>query len=73
MYIDLSGWSPKYFPDNLVRYTNTILKDKMLFGSDFPLITPDRWMQDFDTLPIKDEVKPKVMKLNAAKLLGLLG
>ena len=69
----LSGWSPKYFPDNLVRYTNTILKDKMLFGSDFPLITPDRWMQDFDTLPIKDEVKPKVMKLNAAKLLGLLG
>ena len=72
VYIDLSGWSPKYFPENLVRYTNTILKDKMLFGSDFPLITPERWMRDFDTLPIKDEVKPKVMKLNAAKLLGLL-
>jgi hypothetical protein len=72
VYIDLSGWSPKYFPDNLVRYTNTILKDKMLFGSDFPLITPERWMRDFETLPIKDEVRPKVMKLNAAKLLGLL-
>ena len=72
VYIDLSGWSPKYFPENLVRYTNTILKDKMLFGSDFPLITPDRWMRDFETLPIKDEVKPKVMKLNAAKLLGLI-
>jgi predicted TIM-barrel fold metal-dependent hydrolase len=72
VYIDLSGWSPKYFPENLVRYTNTILQDKMLFGSDFPLITPDRWMQDFATLPIKDAVKPKVMKLNAAKLLGLL-
>lgn len=72
VYIDLSGWSPKYFPENLVRYTNTILQDKMLFGSDFPLITPERWMKDFATLPIKDEVKPKVMKLNAAKLLGLL-
>jgi predicted TIM-barrel fold metal-dependent hydrolase len=71
VYIDLSGWSPKYFPENLIRYTNTILKDKMLFGSDFPLITPDRWMKDFDALPIKDEVRPKVMKLNAAKLLGL--
>jgi hypothetical protein len=71
VYIDLSGWSPKYFPDNLVRYTNTILRDKMLFGSDFPLITPDRWIQDFETLPIKDDVRPKVMKLNAAKLLGL--
>ena len=71
VYIDLSGWSPKYFPENLVRYTNTLLQDKMLFGSDFPLITPDRWMKDFDALPIKDEVRPKVMKLNAAKLLGL--
>ena len=40
VYIDLSGWSPKYFPENLIRYTNTQLKHKMLFGSDFPLITP---------------------------------
>jgi predicted TIM-barrel fold metal-dependent hydrolase len=71
VYIDLSGWSPKYFPENLIRYTNTLLKDKMLFGSDFPLITPDRWIKDFEALPIKDEVRPKVMKLNAAKLLGL--
>lgn len=71
VYIDLSGWSPKYFPEILVRYTNSILQDKMLFGSDFPLITPERWMSDFDTLPIKDTVKPKVMKFNAAKLLGL--
>ncbi len=72
VYIDLSGWSPKYFPDILVRYTNTLLQNKMLFGSDFPLITPDRWISDFDNLPIKDEVRPKVMKTNAAKLLGLI-
>ena len=50
VYIDLSGWSPKYFPENLVRYTNTQLKHKMLFGSDFPLITPDRWLADFEKL-----------------------
>ena len=48
VYIDLSGWSPKYFPANLVQYANTLLKDKMLFGSDFPLITPDRWLADFE-------------------------
>ena len=51
VYIDLSGWSPKYFPENLIRYTNTLLKHKMLFGSDFPLITPDRWLSDFEQLP----------------------
>ena len=50
VYIDLSGWSPKYFPENLIRYTNTQLKHKMLFGSDFPLITPDRWLRDFEKL-----------------------
>ncbi len=40
VYIDLSGWSPKYFPPQLVRYANTLLKHKVLFGSDFPLISP---------------------------------
>ncbi len=71
VFIDLSGWSPKYFPANLIQYTNTQLKHKMLFGSDFPLITPDRWLADFEKLPIKDEVRPLVLKHNAAKLLGL--
>ncbi len=71
VYIDLSGWSPKYFPENLIQYTNTQLRHKMLFGSDFPLITPDRWLADFEKLPIRDEVRPLVLKENAARLLGL--
>ena len=71
VYIDLSGWSPKYFPEILVRYTNTLLKEKMLFGSDYPLITPDRWLADFEKLEIRDEVRPLVLKENAARLLGL--
>ena len=71
VYIDLSGWSPKYFPEILVRYVNGLLKHKMLFGSDFPLITPDRWLSDFEKLPIKDEVRPLVLKENAVRLLGL--
>ena len=71
VYIDLSGWSPKYFPENLIQYTNTRLRTKMLFGSDFPLITPDRWLSDFEQLPIRDEVRPLVLKENAARLLRL--
>jgi hypothetical protein len=53
VYIDLSGWSPKYFPPILVRYINSILQDKMLFGSDWPVITPDRWLADFAKLDIR--------------------
>jgi predicted TIM-barrel fold metal-dependent hydrolase len=71
VYIDLSGWSPKYFPEILVQYINTRLRDKMLFGSDFPLITPERWLADFEKLPIRDEVRPLVLKDNAIRLLKL--
>ena len=71
VYIDLSGWSPKYFPPILVQYANTLLKDKILFGSDYPVITPERWMADFDKLDIKPEVRPKILKENAARLLNL--
>ena len=71
VWIDLSGWSPKYFAPQLVSYANTQLKSKVLFGSDFPLITPDRWLSDFEQAPFKDEVRPLVLKENAARLLGL--
>lgn len=73
VYIDLSGWSPKYFPEILIQYVNTRLRDKMLFGSDYPLITPDRWLADFEKLPIRDEVRPLVLKENAARLFKLAG
>jgi len=66
-WIDLSGWSPKYFPANLVQYA----KDRVLFGSDYPAITPDRWMADFEKLAVKPEVRPMILKENAIRLLGL--
>jgi len=71
VYIDLSGWSPKYFPPILVQYANTLLKDKIMFGSDYPVMAPERWMEDFEKLPIKPEVRPKILKENAARVLGL--
>ena len=71
VYIDLSGWSPKYFPPILVQYANTLLKDKVLFGTDFPMLTPDRWRRDLDQTSIRDEIKPALYKHNAARLLNL--
>jgi uncharacterized protein len=71
VYIDLSGWSPKYFPPNLIQYANTLLREKVLFGSDFPALTPDRWLRDFEGLNMKPEVRPLILKENAVRLLGL--
>ena len=69
VFIDLSGWSPKYFSPTLIQYANTVLKEKMLFGSDFPFITPDRWLADFEKIAIRDDVRPLILKENAARLL----
>ncbi len=71
VYIDLSGWSPKYFSPTLVQYAGSLLKHKVLFGTDFPVLTPERWMADFENLAIKPEVRPLIMKENAARLLRL--
>lgn len=71
VYIDLSGWSPKYFPESLVRQSNNVLSRKVLFGTDFPLITAEKWMKAFAELPLKDEVRPGILKDNAVRLLGL--
>lgn len=71
VYIDLSGWSPRYFPKILVQYANSILRHKVMFGSDWPAIMPDRWLADFEKIDIKPEVRPLILKENAAKLLGL--
>ena len=71
VYIDLSGWSPKYFPPELVHHANTLLKNKVMFGSDYPFLTPERWLADFDKAGFRDEVKPGIMLHNAAAVLGL--
>ncbi|WP_405953403.1 amidohydrolase family protein [Streptomyces prunicolor] len=72
VYIDLSGWSPRLFPPVLVQYVNTVLRDKVLFGSDFPVITPERWLRDLEKTEIKPELYPRILKDNAARLLGLV-
>ena len=72
-WIDLSGWSPKYFPESLVRAASTFLKERVLFGSDYPMISPERWMTDIEQTALKPEALPGILKGNAARLLGLDG
>jgi hypothetical protein len=69
--IDLSGWSPKRFPPSLVKAMSTSLKGQTLFGSDFPLITPDRWLADFAALGLEPDVRSAILKDNALRILGL--
>ena len=71
VFLDLSGWLPRYIPDALIRETNTRLQEKVFFGSDYPYIQPDRWLRDFEELPLRDEVRPKLLLENARRVLKL--
>jgi len=71
VYIDLSGWAPKYFPPQLVQQVNSLLQDKALFGSDWPVIGVERWMTEFQQLDFKPEVRKKILLDNAKKLFKL--
>ncbi|MGI8551669.1 MAG: amidohydrolase family protein [Dehalococcoidia bacterium] len=71
VFMDLSGWSPKYFSPLLIQYANTIAQDKVMFGSDYPALTPERWLRDFESMPFTDAVRPKIFLENARRLLQL--
>jgi predicted TIM-barrel fold metal-dependent hydrolase len=70
-YVDLSGWSPKYFPPQLVRALSRQLKTKALFGTDHPYITLERWRRDFESLDIDPAIMLMILKDNAVRVLGL--
>jgi predicted TIM-barrel fold metal-dependent hydrolase len=72
VFMDLSGWSPKYIPKVIIDEARSRLQDRILFGSDYPFIAPSRWLADFDTLEgFSIEVRQKILHDNAARLLKL--
>ncbi|SMG34603.1 hypothetical protein SAMN06295981_2153 [Corynebacterium pollutisoli] len=73
VFIDLSGWRPKYFPESLVRFASNALSRKLLFATDYPMISPEVWLGDFQKLEVKEEVHPRIMKENALHVLGVKG
>ncbi len=71
VYIELSGWSPRYYPEELMREIGGRLQDRTLFGSDYPFIKPVRVLEELDALSLKPEAKVKILRENAARLLKL--
>lgn len=71
VFLDLSGYSPKYIPPQYIQFANTLLQDQMVFGSDYPFIPPERWLADFEQAGFRTEVHEKILLLNARRALGL--
>jgi uncharacterized protein len=71
VYNDLSGWLPKYIPPALLNEAAGRLNHKFLFGSDYPFITPERWLAQFDGLEgWSDEARQNVLWRNGQGVLA---
>ena len=71
VYIDISGWSPRRIPPEVIRELRGRLSGQFLWGSDYPLLTPERGLAEFDELDVPSEVARAVLYDNAARVLGL--
>jgi hypothetical protein len=70
---ELHGWSPKYYSDSLKREIPRRLKEKVMFGADYPLLKYERLMSDWRELGYGEEILAKVFTGNARALFGLAG
>jgi uncharacterized protein len=68
---ELSGWAPRYFPDSVKRDVRGRLKDKIMFGSDYPSLPYERILREWAELGYSDDVLDRVYHLNAERILGL--
>jgi uncharacterized protein len=71
VYWEISGWAPKYFPESLKRDIRGRLRDKVMFGSDYPSMPYDRILREWDELGYSEEVLNGVFHANAERVLGL--
>ncbi len=68
---ELHGWTPKYFTPSLKHDIPRRLKNRIMFGADYPLFTYERLVDDWRALGYDENVLGKVMTGNAARLFGL--
>jgi len=71
VYIDISGWSPRRIPAELVRELRGRLSEQFLWGSDFPFLAPERCLAELDSLDLPGPVRDRLLHENASRILGL--
>ena len=68
VYIDTSAYLPRYYPPQLLHFMNTYGSDKVLFGTNFPMLALEKCAEQARALDLKPEVKRKFLRENALRL-----
>jgi predicted TIM-barrel fold metal-dependent hydrolase len=71
VYIDISGWSPRRIPAEVIGELRGRLSGQFVWGSDFPFLAPERCLAEFDALGVPEEAARRVLYGNAARILHL--
>ena len=71
VYIGSDAYAPKYWPDSFVHYLKTYGQDKVIFGTDWPVISPERAMDEIKQLGISEPVMEKFLSTNAKRIFKL--
>lgn len=71
VYIGCDAHAPKYWPDSFVHYINTYGSNKVLFGTDFPILDFERTRDEIEALDLRPESKRKLLRDNAIRVYKL--
>jgi predicted TIM-barrel fold metal-dependent hydrolase len=68
LFLMTSAFYPKYYPQKLLDFMNTRGGDKVMFASDYPLLSMRRCVAEVQRLPLREHLWPKFLRENAAKV-----
>ncbi|MCX7324965.1 MAG: amidohydrolase family protein [Hyphomicrobiales bacterium] len=68
VFIGVDAYAPKHWPPQLVHYLNSYGRHKVLFGTDWPVIDPERAVQEIDALQLRPETMAALMRENALRI-----
>ena len=71
VYIDTSAYLPRYYPLQLLQYMKTYGQDKVMFGTNFPMLSLEKCVQQVNELGLADDVKAKFLFQNARRVFKL--
>jgi|TARA_B100000482_G_C12531219_1_gene268542 Predicted metal-dependent hydrolase of the TIM-barrel fold len=71
IYTAGDAYAPKYWPESFVHYANSYGQNKVLFGTDWPVIDPERAVKEFNDLNFKEAASQKILRENALEVFSL--
>ena len=72
VYIGCDAHAPKYWPKSFIKYINSYGQDKVIFGTDFPVIDFKRALDEIGELGFKSKPLAKLLRYNVEKIYNLI-